>query len=80
MMTQYAERARTMRLHGIGGDAWKRYSKTGSWFYEVHQAGFKMNLPDLLAAVGVAQLKKADRFWRQRCPVAAYYQKKFSQV
>ena len=48
-----------MRLHGIGGDAWKRYSKTGSWFYEVQHAGYKMNLPDLLAAVGVAQLKKA---------------------
>ena len=44
---QYAERAKMMRLHGIGGDAWKRYSKTGSWFYEVQRAGYKMNLPDL---------------------------------
>ena len=42
---QYAERAKTMRLHGIGGDAWKRYAKTGSWFYEVQDAGYKMNLP-----------------------------------
>ncbi len=76
----YAERARTMRLHGIGGDAWKRYSKAGSWFYEVHHAGYKLNLPDILAALGVAQLQKVDKFWKQRCRIAAIYQKKFSQV
>jgi perosamine synthetase len=69
-----------MRLHGIGGDAWKRYAKTGSWFYEVHRAGYKMNLPDLLAAVGVAQLKKCDEFWKKRSRVAAYYREKFSQI
>jgi len=77
---QYAERAKMMRLHGIGGDAWKRYSKTGSWFYEVQRAGYKMNLPDLLAAVGVAQLKKCDQFWKQRSQIAAYYHEKFSQI
>lgn len=76
---QYAQRAKTMRLHGIGGDAWKRYSKAGSWYYEVQDAGYKMNLPDLLAAVGVAQLKKADLFWKQRSEIAAYYQKQFGQ-
>jgi perosamine synthetase len=77
---QYAERAKMMRLHGIGGDAWKRYSKTGSWFYEVQRAGYKMNLPDLLAAVGVAQLKKCDQFWKQRSQIATYYREKFSQI
>jgi dTDP-4-amino-4,6-dideoxygalactose transaminase len=76
---EYAQRAKTMRLHGIGGDAWKRYSKTGSWYYEVQEAGYKMNLPDLLAAVGVAQLKKADLFWEQRCAIADYYQKELGQ-
>src|SRR5262249_36690751 len=50
----YAERASVMRLHGIGGDAWKRYSHAGSWFYEVLDAGYKLNLPDLLAALGRA--------------------------
>jgi dTDP-4-amino-4,6-dideoxygalactose transaminase len=73
-----AERASLMRLHGIGRDAWKRYSRTGSWFYEVQQAGYKMNLPDILAALGVAQLKKADKFWQRRREIAAYYQQKFS--
>jgi dTDP-4-amino-4,6-dideoxygalactose transaminase len=76
---RYAERAKTMRLHGIGGDAWKRYSKTGSWYYEVQDAGYKMNLPDLLAAVGTAQLKKADLFWQQRSAIAAYYEKALGQ-
>jgi len=76
---EYAERAKLMRLHGIGRDAWKRYARAGSWFYEVHEAGYKMNLPDLLAALGVAQLKKADKFWQRRRQIAAYYQEKFSQ-
>lgn len=70
---EYAERAAIMRLHGISGDAWKRYSKEGSWFYEVVEAGYKHNLPDLLAAVGLAQLSKCDSFWRQRREIAAFY-------
>ena len=75
---QYAQRASLMRLHGIGRDAWKRYARAGSWFYEVQEAGYKMNLPDLLAALGVEQLKKADHFWQRRRQIAAYYREKFS--
>jgi dTDP-4-amino-4,6-dideoxygalactose transaminase len=77
---KYAERISLMRLHGIGRDAWKRYAKTGSWFYEVQEAGYKMNLPDMLAALGVAQLKKANQFWHQRREIAAYYQEKLGRV
>ncbi len=51
-----ADRARTMRLHGIGRDAWKRYAAGGSWYYEIEAAGFKDNLTDLAAAIGLAQL------------------------
>ncbi len=76
----YAERIGLMRLHGIGRDAWKRYSKAGSWFYEVREAGYKMNLPDLLSALGVEQLKKANRFWEQRREIAAYYQKELGKI
>jgi len=54
----YAERASVMRLHGIGGDAWKRYSHAGSWFYEVLDAGYKLNLPDLFPGLGRVQLRK----------------------
>ena len=69
----YAQRAALMRLHGISGDAWKRYSREGTWHYDVMEAGFKMNLPDLLAAVGVAQLRKADQFHRRRREIAFNY-------
>ena len=54
-----------MRLHGIGNDdAWKRYSRAGSWEYQVVEAGYKFNLPDILAAVGQAQLRKCDTFFQ----------------
>jgi perosamine synthetase len=58
-----AARARTMRLHGIGRDAWKRYTASGTWYYEIEAAGFKDNLTDLAAAIGLAQL---DRAWEMR--------------
>jgi len=77
---RYAERSSTMRLHGIGGDAWKRYSKTGSWYYEVQDAGYKLNLCDILAALGRAQLSKCDDFWKQRCQIAETYSRRFSQM
>src|SRR5262249_14952780 len=75
-----AERISLMRLHGIGRDAWKRYAKTGSWFYEVQEAGYKMNMPDLLAAIGLAQLQKCEKFWKRRSEIAAYYQEQFSCI
>lgn len=77
---EYAERASLMRLHGIGGDAWKRYSRTGSWYYEVRDAGFKMNLPDLLSALGRAQLRKCDRFRQRRREISTYYNRQFESV
>jgi perosamine synthetase len=76
----YAERLAMMRLHGISGDAWKRYAKEGSWYYEVLDAGYKSNLPDLLAAVGVAQLAKCDDFWRRRREIATVYQERFAGI
>ena len=69
-----------MRLHGISGDAWKRYAKEGSWYYEVLDAGYKCNLPDLLAAVGVAQLAKCDQFWRRRQQIARIYQERLAGI
>ena len=54
----YAERIGLMRLHGIGRDAWKRYARAGSWFYEVREAGYKMNLPDLLVGPGRGATEK----------------------
>ena len=76
----YARRAALMRLHGMTGDAWKRYSKEGSWFYDVVEAGFKMNLPDILAAIGLAQLRKADLFHQRRSRIASTYLRHLTSV
>jgi dTDP-4-amino-4,6-dideoxygalactose transaminase len=58
----WADAMRLWRLHGLSRDAWKRYTKDGSWAYEVVDVGCKYNLPDVLAAIGVAQLRKLGRF------------------
>jgi perosamine synthetase len=68
-----ADRARKMRLHGISRDAWKRYSATGSWYYEIEAAGFKDNPTDLAAALGLAQLARADELRAARAGIAARY-------
>src|SRR5437870_4105366 len=56
----YAERMRIMSLHGISRDAWKRYTAEGSWYYEITAPGFKYNLTDIAAAIGLHQVRKAD--------------------
>jgi perosamine synthetase len=76
----YATRASIMRLHGISGDAWKRYTSQGSWYYEIIDAGFKSNMPDLLAALGLAQLKKAEAFHQRRCEIADLYLRRLSSI
>lgn len=76
----YAERAALMRLHGIGRDAWNRYSRTGSWSYQVLAAGYKLNLCDILCALGLEQLRKADRFWQERVAIAQHYRERLAEV
>ncbi len=68
-----AERCRIMALHGISKDAWKRYTAEGSWYYEIVAPGFKYNMTDIAAAMGLAQLAKAERMWRRRVEIAQRY-------
>jgi dTDP-4-amino-4,6-dideoxygalactose transaminase len=69
-----ARRARVMRLHGIDRDAFDRYTATKpSWMYEVVAPGFKYNMTDVAAALGIQQLKKAWRFLERRKAIAARY-------
>ena len=56
---EYADRMRVMSLHGISHDAWERYTKEGSWYYEIIYPGYKYNLTDIAAALGIEQLKDA---------------------
>ena len=69
-----AQRARIMRLHGMNRDAFDRYtSKVPSWYYEVVAPGFKYNLTDIAAALGIHQLQRAHAFHAQRERLAAAY-------
>ncbi len=77
---EWAARMRMMSLHGISHDAWKRYAKEGSWFYEVLRPGFKYNLTDIAAAIGVEQLKKCDIFGAARKKIAAAYHQGFGEL
>jgi dTDP-4-amino-4,6-dideoxygalactose transaminase len=61
-----AERIQLLSLHGMSRDAWKRYGDTGSWYYEVVAPGWKYNLSDVLAAIGLGQLERFDEFQRRR--------------
>ncbi len=70
---EYAERMRIWTLHGISRDAWKRYSAEGSWYYEVSVPGFKYNLTDLQAALGLHQLARLESMTRRRAELAAGY-------
>jgi dTDP-4-amino-4,6-dideoxygalactose transaminase len=73
-----AERCRLMALHGISKDAWKRYTAEGSWYYEIIAPGYKYNMTDVAAAMGLAQLRKAERMWQRRCEIARRYNEAFS--
>jgi dTDP-4-amino-4,6-dideoxygalactose transaminase len=76
----YAARVRMMSLHGLSRDAWNRYAAEGSWYYEILSPGFKYNLTDIAAALGLAQLKKCDRFWKTRERYASLYRDGFRDV
>jgi dTDP-4-amino-4,6-dideoxygalactose transaminase len=67
-------------LHGMDRDAWKRYDQSGSWFYDIHDVGFKYNLSDVHAAIGLAQLRRADDLMRRRVAIAQAYSAAFRGV
>ena len=68
-----ADRARVMSLHGISRDAWNRYAAAGSWYYEIEDAGFKYNMTDIAAALGLVQLDRAHELLAARRSLAAAY-------
>lgn len=71
---EVAKRARIMRLHGINRDAFDRFtSKAPSWYYEIVAPGFKYNMTDIAASMGIHQLRKANLFQEKRASIAALY-------
>jgi dTDP-4-amino-4,6-dideoxygalactose transaminase len=78
---EIAARCRVMRLHGISRDAFDRYSsKTPSWYYEVVAPGFKYNMTDIAASLGIHQLKKVYRFQQRRAEIAQSYNQAFADL
>jgi dTDP-4-amino-4,6-dideoxygalactose transaminase len=76
-----AQRIRLMRIHGISSDAFDRYvSKKPAWYYEVVAAGFKYNLTDIAASIGIEQLRKIDRFLARRELLASRYDRAFADL
>jgi len=77
---EFADRLRILALHGISRDAWNRYMAKGTWRYDILEVGYKYNLTDLQAALGLAQLTKAEELRARRAAIAAQYTEMLSSM
>lgn len=74
-----ADHIRKLRLHGLSRDAWKRYGAGGSWRYEIEEAGFKYNMTDINATIGLTQLERFDAMQDRRAAIVARYDAAFAR-
>lgn len=78
---ELARRAKVMRLHGMSRDAFDRFTATvPSWYYEIVAPGFKYNLTDIAAALGLHQLKRVEAFQQRRVAIARRYSEAFADL
>jgi len=78
---EIAARCRTLRLHGINRDVFDRYTSASSpWYYEVVAPGFKCNLTDMAAAIGLVQLERLDEMLARRCALRKVYHEAFADL
>jgi perosamine synthetase len=75
-----ADRMRLMSLHGLSHDAWKRYSGGSSWDYRILAPGFKYNMTDIAAAIGVHQIERAEAMRLEREALAMRYRTELADV
>lgn len=75
---EWASRARRLRLHGMNRDAWKRYDRGGSWQYDIEETGYKYNMTDIAAAMGLMQLEKVEQLCKKREAIARMYNEAFA--
>ena len=75
-----AARVKRLSLHGLSHDAWGRYDVAGSWYYEIEEPGYKYNLTDIAAALGLRQLERLGELQAERVAQAARYDGAFSEV
>jgi perosamine synthetase len=76
----WADKMRMLSLHGITHDAWNRYSAEGSWYYEILCPGYKYNLTDIAASLGIEQLAKCNEFFEARRQIARAYDEGFADL
>lgn len=77
---ELAEKLRVISLHGMSRNAWNRYSATGSWFYEILYPGYKCNMTDIQASLGLTQLAKLNRLQARREEIVNKYNKAFAEI
>jgi dTDP-4-amino-4,6-dideoxygalactose transaminase len=75
-----ADRVRVMGLHGMNKDAWQRFAPGGSWRYDIVCPGYKCNMTDIQAAMGLHQLAKAERFWTRRREIVGRYREGLGDI
>lgn len=78
--TELIDEARLWGLHGMSRDSWTRYAEEGSWYYEVIRPGYKCNMTDIQAAIGIHQLQKVDAFQETRRKIAETYTAAFTDL
>jgi len=77
---EHAARVKRMSLHGLSEDAWNRYTERGRWYYEIVDFGFKYNLTDVAAALGIHQLRRTAEFHQRRRQIARTYSEAFADL
>ena len=75
-----ADRMRMLALHGMTKDAWRRFSDKGYVHYDVVEVGFKYNMMDIQAAIGIHQLARVERLWRRRQEIWRRYDEAFAEL
>lgn len=77
---EWEDRLRQLTLHGLSKNAYNRYEKGGSWYYEVTEPGFKYNMTDIQSAIGLAQFEKLERMQSRRAWMESRYREAFQSV
>jgi dTDP-4-amino-4,6-dideoxygalactose transaminase len=77
---KHADRLKILALHGMSKDAWQRFSDAGYKHYYVVECGYKYNMMDIQAAIGIHQLRRIQRNWKRRQEIWATYQKEFAHL
>ena len=74
------DKIRVLSTHGMSRNAWNRYAEVGSWYYEILSPGYKDNMSDIMAGLGLSQLAKLERMQMRRKEIADFYQAEFGKM